>query len=206
MRKYIYISIAIVILTLSLVVTIQAKRNKSIKADRDVYKNNTEVLAKSVKQYQTKEALNVATIGILEFEKSEFEKYRAETAQQISELKIEKRELQSVTTMQTETINKLKGSFRDSVIYLAGDTVTTVLNCIDISNKWFEFHGCVNRIGDFEGTYINRESLLIAATTEYKRFWGFLWKTNKIKDRKIDVVSRNPATVIERVEHIEIRK
>jgi hypothetical protein len=47
---------------------------------------------------------------------------------------------------------------------------------------------------------------LIVETVQYKRFWGFLWKTKKIKNREIDVVSKNPATKILGVEFVTIEK
>ena len=50
----------------------------------------------------------------------------------------------------------------------------------------------------------NRESLKIVETVKYKRFLGFLWKTNKVKSRQVDVVSQNPATSIVNVDYISI--
>ena len=105
-----------------------------------------------------------------------------------------------------ETINELRATVRDSVVYLPGDTVTTILRCVDIVEPWFELHGCATPDGQFTGTHINRDSLLIVETVQYKRFWGFLWKTKKIKNREIDVVSKNPATKILGVEFVTIEK
>ena len=205
MKKYIYISTAAVILALILVITIQAKRNKNIKADRDIYKSNTEVLISQVKQYQTKEALNVASISVLELRLSEYEKYKPNEAALIKSFEIREYELQNVITSHLETISEIKGMVKDSLIYIDRIVVDT-LRCIDIKRQWTEFTGCINKFGEFDGVHKNRESLLIAATTKYKRFCGFLWRTKKIEDRKIDVTSRNPATTITHVDYIEIRK
>jgi len=184
----------------------QHARIKSLKSERDKYKSNTETLLQDVEHYQTKDSLNAVTVGVLQLKLSEFEKYRADDAALIKTLQTKNRNLQAVTTAQTETINELRGTVRDSIVYLPGDTVTTVLRCVDIVDEWFELHGCAKSDGSFTGTHINRDSLLIAATVKYKRFLGFLWKTRKVKDRKIDAVSKNPATTILGVEYIEIEQ
>ena len=182
----------------------QHARIKSLKSERDKYKSNTETLLQNVEHYQTKDSLNAVTVGVLQLKLSEFEKYRADDAALIKTLQTKNRNLQAVTTAQTETINELRGTVRDSIVYLPGDTVTTVLRCVDIVDEWFELHGCAKPDGSFTGTHINRDSLLIAATVKYKRFLGFLWKTRKVRSRKIDAVSKNPNTDILGVEYIEI--
>lgn len=184
----------------------QHARIKSLTAERDKYRSNTEALLQDVERYQTKDSLNAVTVGVLQLKVSEFEKYRASDAELIKTLQTKNRELEAVTTAQMETITKLRGTVRDSVVYLPGDTVTTVLRCVDIVEPWFELHGCATLDGQFTGTYINRDSLLITATVKYKRFLGFLWKTRKVKNRKIDAVSKNPATTILGVEYIEIEE
>lgn len=181
-------------------------RIKNLTADRDKYKSNTETLLQDVKTYQTKNSLNAAKVGNLTLKVSEYEKYRADDLALIKTLQTKNRDLQRVTTTQLETINELRGTVRDSIIYLPGDTVTTVLRCVDIVEPWFELHGCSRPDNTFTGTHINRDSLLIAETVQYKRFWGFLWKTNKVKNREIDVVSKNPATKILGVEFVTIEK
>lgn len=185
---------------------VQQSRIKSLTAERDKYRSNTETLLQDVKTYQTNDSLNAAKVGNLTLKVSEYEKYRADDLALIKTLQTKNRDLQRVTTTQLETINELRGTVRDSIVYLPGDTVTTVLRCVDIVEPWFELHGCARPDNTFTGTHINRDSLLIAETVQYKRWLGFLWKTNKIKNRQIDVVSKNPATKILGVEFITIEK
>lgn len=184
----------------------QHAKIKRLTDERDKYRNNTEALLADVEHYKTKDSLNAATVGVLQLKLSEFEKYRADDAALIKSLQTKNRDLQAVTTAQLQTINELRGTVRDSIVYLPGDTVTTVLRCIDIVEPWFELHGCARPDNTFTGTHINRDSLLIAATVKYKRFLGFLWKTRKVNNRKIDAVSKNPATTILGVEYIEIEE
>ncbi len=206
MKKYLII--AAIALAVSAVVTIWVQRSRinTLTGERDKYRTNTETLLQEVSRYQTKDSLNAAKVGVLELKLSEFEKYRASDAELIKTLQTKNRELERVTTTQMETINELRATVRDSVVYLPGDTVTTILRCVDIVEPWFELHGCATPDGQFTGTHINRDSLLIVETVQYKRFWGFLWKTKKIKNREIDVVSKNPATKILGVEFVTIEK
>lgn len=190
------------------VATIWVQRTKIEKLtdERNRYRGNTETLLQDVETYKTKDSLNAAKVGVLELKLSEFEKYRASDAELIKTLQTKNRELERVTTTQMETINELRATVRDSVVYLPGDTVTTILRCVDIVEPYFELHGCATPDGQFTGTHINRDSLLIVETVQYKRWLGFLWKTKKIKNREIDVVSKNPATKILGVEFVTIEK
>ena len=206
MKKYlIWAAIAMVV---AAVATIWVQRTKIEKLtdERNRYRGNTETLLQDVETYKTKDSLNAAKVGVLELKLSEFEKYRASDAELIKTLQTKNRDLERVTTTQMETINELRATVRDSVVYLPGDTVTTVLRCIDVVEPYFELHGCTTPAGVFTGTHINRDSLLIVETVQYKRWLGFLWKTKKIKNRQIDVVSKNPATKILGVEFVTIEK
>ena len=205
MKTKIYLIAAAIFVALIAGVWIQTARLKSITADRDVYRSNNDVLMKDVKTYQTKDSLKAATVGELQLKLSEFEKYRAGDLELIKTLQTKNRDLQAVTTAQSQTIIKLRGSVRDSIVYITGDTITKTLKCIDIIDKWYEMHGCIdNKM--FSGTFICRDSLIIAETVKYKRFLGLLWKTRKVKNRKIDAVSKNPATHILGIEYIEIEE
>lgn len=203
MKKYIIL--AAIIMAVAAAFWIQQSRIKSLTAERDKYRSNTETLLQDVRTYQTKDSLNAAKVGNLELKLSEYKKYRADDAALIKSLQTKNRDLQRVTTAQMETINELRANVRDSIVYLPGDTVTTVLRCIEYSDKWVDFDGCIIN-NTFSGKIITRDSLLIAETVQYKRFLNFLWKTKKIKNREIDVVSKNPATRILGVEFVTIEK
>lgn len=189
------------------VATIWVQRTKIEKLtdERNRYRGNTETLLQDVETYKTKDSLNAAKVGVLELKLSEFEKYRASDAELIKTLQTKNRELEAVTTAQMETINELRATVRDSVVYLPGDTVTTVVRCIEYSDKWVDFDGCIKN-NTFSGKIITRDSLLITETVQYKRWLGFLWKTKRIKNREFDIVSKNPHTKITGFEVITIEK
>lgn len=204
MKKYLIL--AAIILAVAAAFWVQHVKIKRLTEERDRYRSNTEILLQDVKTYQTKDSLNAIKVGNLELSLAEYKKYRADDLALIKTLQAKNRDLERITTTQMETINELRATVRDSVVYLPGDTVTTVLRCVDIVEPWFELHGCATPDGQFTGTHINRDSLLIVETVQYKRWLGFLWKTKKIKNREIDVVSKNPATKILGVEFVTIEK
>ena len=205
MKKYLIIAAIALAVAADVTIWVQRSRINQLTGERDKYRTNTETLLQDVSRYQTKDSLNAAKVGVLELKLSEFEKYRASDAELIKTLQTKNRELERVTTTQMETINELRTTVRDSVVYLLGDTVTTVVRCIEYSDKWVDFDGCIKN-NTFSGKIITRDSLLITETVQYKRFLNFLWKTKKIKNREIDVISRNPHTKIMGVEYIEIEK
>lgn len=205
MKKYLII--AAIALAVAAVVTIWVQRSRinQLTGERDKYRTNTETLLQDVRTYQTKDSLNAAKVGVLELKLSEFERYRADDAALIKTLQVKNRELEALTSAQSQTIIDLRGTVRDSLVYVDRVVVDT-LRCITAADKWFSFDGCVNRKNEFTGKFVNWDSLIIAATVKYKRFLGFLWKTKKVKNREIDVVSKNPHTKIMGVEYIEIEK
>lgn len=205
MKKYIGLAVAAVVVAAIVALVVQHGKIKHLRAERDTYQTNTQVLMEDVKRYQTKDSLNVATIGVLELKLSEFRKYRAEDAALINSLKVKNRDLEAVTTAQMQTINDLRAELKDSIIYLPGDTVERVVKCIEYRDRYLDVVGCIID-NVFSGEVVSRDSLTIVNTVQYKRFWGFLWKTKKVKNRQIDVVSKNPHTQIMGVEYIEIEK
>lgn len=206
MKKYIII--AAIALAVAAVVTIWVQRSRinQLTGERDKYRTNTETLLQDVSRYKTKDSLNAARVGVLELDLSEYKKYRESDAELIKSLQLKNRELQNVTSAQMETITKLNGNVRDSIVYLPEDTTTIVLKCVDIYDPWFSLNGCATPDGKFTGTFINRDSILIVETIEYKRFLNFLWKTKKIKNRDFRIISRNPHTKIIGFEVVTIRK
>lgn len=205
MKKYLII--AAIALAVAAVVTIWVQRSRinQLTGERDKYRTNTETLLQDVRTYQTKDSLNAAKVGNLELKLSEYKKYRADDAALIKSLQTKNRDLQRVTTAQMETINELRANVRDSIVYLPGDTVTTVLRCIEYSDKWVDFDGCIIN-NTFSGKIITRDSLLITESVQYKRWLGFLWKTKRIKNREFDIVSKNPNSKITGFEVITIEK
>lgn len=205
MKKYIGLAVAAVVVAAIVALVVQHGKIKHLRAERDTYQTNTQVLMEDVKRYQTKDSLNVATIGVLELKLSEFKKYRAEDAELIKSLKVKNRDLEAVTTAQMQTISELRAELKDSIVYLPGDTVERVVKCIEYRDRYLDVVGCIID-NVFSGEIVSRDSLLITETVQYKRWLGFLWKTKRIKNREFDIVSKNPHTKITGFEVITIEK
>jgi hypothetical protein len=203
MKKYLIW--AAIILAVAAAFWVQHVKIKRLTEERDRYRSNTEILLQDVRTYQTKDSLNAAKVGNLELKLSEYKKYRADDLALIKTLQTKNRDLQRVTTAQMKTINELRANVRDSIVYLPGDTVTTVLRCIEYSDKWVDLDGCIIN-NTFSGKIITRDSLLITESVQYKRWLGFLWKTKRIKNREFDIVSKKPNSKITGFEVITIEK
>lgn len=176
---------------------------ENLKQERNRYERNTESLLLDVRQYRTRDSLNAAKVGALELTIREYEKFRSEDAKLIKTLQTKNRDLAAVATTQSQMIVELSTVPRDTVVIR--DSVATPAITIHTGDAWYDFDGLL--VGrEFTGSLAVRDSLLVAETIQYKRFWGFLWKTKRVKNKQIDVVSKNPHTVIVNTEYIEIEK
>ena len=92
MKKYIIL--AAIIMAVAAAFWVQQSRIKSLTAERDKYRSNTETLLQDVRTYQTKDSLNAAKVGNLELKLSEYKKYRADDAALIKSLQTKNRDLQ----------------------------------------------------------------------------------------------------------------
>lgn len=182
-----------------------AQRNQLIglRGERDRYRNETEVLLGDVETYRVRDSLSAARVQSLELSVKEFERYRAEDAALIRELQTKNRDLASINKTQSQTIIELLAVPKDTVVLV--DSVLVPAVAVHCGDEWFDFDGMLTNEA-FSGTLVNRDSLLIAESVKYKRFLGFLWKTHKVVDRRVDVVSKNPHTSIIGVEHVVIEE
>lgn len=203
MKKY--LCLIAVILLLLVALGWQGSRLRTVKAERNAYRSNTETLLSETERYRTRDSLSAISIRSLELKLSEFERFRAEDAALIRTLRADRQRLEQVTTAQLQTIYDLQGRVKDSIVY-RDNLITDTLRCINIAGQWFDLHGCADRSGGFSGTFVNRDSLVYVEYVIPKRFLGFLWKTKRIKERRQEIVSRNPHTVITSAEFITIRK
>ena len=176
---------------------------ENLKQERNRYERNTQSLLLDIEQYKTRDSLNAAKVGALELTIQEYERFRAADAKLIKTLQTKNRDLTAITAAQSQTIMELSAVPRDTVIIR--DSVAIPAVAVHTGDAWYDFDGILTE-QEFTGTLVNRDSLLVAETVQYKRFLGFLWKTKRIKNKQIDVVSKNPHTTIMGIEYIEIEK
>lgn len=205
MRTKLLAIAAIVLIALSAMLYISIKNNRQLRADVERYVCNTSILMQDVERYRTSDSLNAAKVGVLSLKLSEMEDLRAEDIKTIESLKIKKKELEQITTMQMQTIANIKGEVRDSIVY-RDKIIRDTVKALNVSDEWIDLHGVIYDDGIFDGTLEVRDSLTIVETVQRKRFLGFLWRTKRIKSREVDVVNKNPYSQIVGLESVIIEQ
>ena len=200
-RTKIEIGVAVLLAAILLICAGQHRKIQQLSGERQRLKNNVESLMEDVEKYRVFDSLSAARVIALELSVKEFERYRASDAALIKELQLRNRDLSAINKTQSETIIELSAIPRDTVIIR--DSIPIEALSVTCGDAWFDFYGIVTP-DEFTGTLHNRDSLLLAESVKYKRF--LFWKTRKIKDRELNVVSRNPHTEIMSVEHVVIEK
>lgn len=203
MKKYLKWAVVALILFLGAWVHLQQKNLNRAREEAYRGRKNVEALTSSVKHYETKAGERAAEVYSLNLTIKELEQYRAEDAALIKRLNTRLRDVETVTETNTETIIRVEVPVLDSVVVYR-DRMDTI-RCIDYRTPWVDVGGCM-RGGSWAGSISVRDSLLIVETVRLKRFLGFLWKTKKVRDRKVDVTTRNPHTVIKDVQFVKIER
>ena len=198
------LSFWLVVICVGLLVALGFSLNslKNVKAESSKYKANTETLLSEVERYKIQDSLSAARTASLELTVKEFERFRAEDAALIKELKKKNRDLSDISKAQSETIIALRAVPKDTVV-ITKDSIVTPAVSVHCGDIWFEFNGYLTD-KEFSGTLVNRDSLVLAETVKYRRFLGFLWKTKRVDERTLQAVSKNPHTTILNLEHILI--
>lgn len=202
MKKYLFLAAVVIVAALAIIWA--NWKIERLTAERDRYQKNTEVLLSDVELYRTKDSLSAARVESLELTVKEYERFRAEDAVLIKSLQKKNRDLASVNKTQSETIIALSSVPKDTVI-ITKDSIVTPAAKVHCGDAWYDFDGLFTK-ELFTGTLRNRDSLVVAETVKYKRFLGFLWKTKQVKNRQVDIISKNPHTEILGVEYIVISK
>ena len=202
-RTKIEIGIAAVLVAILCFVWFQHTQIQHLRGERDKYRNNTETLLGDVELYRFRDSLSAARVQSLELTVSEFERFRADDAKLIRELKAKNRDLAAVNKTQSQTIIDLLAIPRDTVIIR--DSIPIPAVSVHCGDAWFNFDGLLTK-DEFTGKLEHRDSLVLVESVRYKRFLGFLWKTNKVQDRQVDCVSKSPYNTIVGLEYIVIEK
>lgn len=203
-KKLILAGISVlVVLAMAVSAIVAVKRIERLTNERNRYRNNTETLLADVETYRVRDSLNAARVQSLELTVKEFERFRAEDAKLIRELKGRNRDLAALNKTQAQTIVDLQATPVDTII--VRDSIPIPAVAVHCGDAWYDFSGVLTR-DNFTGTLHNRDSLIVAETVQYKRFLGFLWRTHKVKSRWVDVLSLNPHTKIVGVEYVFIEK
>ena len=188
-----------IICALVIFIIIMFKQNNIISQDRDLYKRNMNSALIECVEWKTKDSLSAAKNATLNLKISELERYRINDINQINQLKKKNEELNNLIKNSSKTEIKIITQLKDTVIYK--DTV----KYFNWNDNWTSVKGLIQK-DTVDLNISNSDSLIISVATKYKRFLGFLWKTKKIKDQNVYVVSKNPHTTITNIEYYGISK
>lgn len=205
MKKRILFIALIIILLLGAIVLLSFRKIHILNGEVLKYQHNTSVLMQDVERYRTSDSLNAVKTGVLTLQLSEMEKLRAEDMQTIEMLRVKKKELEKITTMQMQMLADIRGEVRDSIVY-RDKIIRDTVKALDVSDEWIDLHGVIYKDGIFDGTLEVRDSITIVETVKRARFLGFLWRTKRIKSREIDVVNKNPYSQIVGLESVRIEE
>lgn len=175
----------------------------SLKSKNETLTETKHALLDTVTRYMTKTGLQAAQVAELRLTMDELRKYREADAKLLESLKTKGRDVERYYTVETVTRDTVLTVLHDSVIIRETDPLK--VRAINIDRRWYSLHGWID--GDtLAGNLTCRSALKIVESVKYKRFLGFLWKTNKVKDRHLDVTSLNPNETIEDIEFIVVEK
>lgn len=171
-------------------------------AERDRYAGNAAALMSDVERYRVRDSLHAARVQSLELTVKEYERFRADDAALIKQLKQRNRDLATVNKTQSQTIIDLRAVPRDTIV-LVRDSIRVPAVAVHCGDSWYDFDGILTK-DEFTGKMEHRDSLLLVESVRYKRFlW---WKTKRIKDRQLDCVSKSPHNSIIGLEYVVIEK
>ena len=193
---------AVVVISAAISVIWADRKIEQLTAERDRYAGNTAALLSDVERYRVRDSLNAARVQSLELTVKEYERFRADDAALIKQLKQRNRDLAAVNKTQSQTIIDLRATPVDTVV-LVRDSIITPAVAVHCGDAWYNFDGLLTK-DEFTGKMEHRDSLLLVESVRYKRFlW---WKTKRVKDRQLDCVSKSPHNSIIGLEYVVIEK
>lgn len=212
LKKYWTITKIVVFAGLIIAVWLLVKYNGKLSDKAQQGENNVSVLTSPVKTYKTKDSLNAATVYALSLKLKDYERIKSNDANLINTLEVKGRKLQSVITANTITSLSISAVLKDSIrtykkLLANKDTVLIhdTLRCFSADSTYYSISGCILR-DKFNGHIFIPDWINIAITAKHKRFLGFLWYINKVKDEKVDILSKNPYVKIMSVDYTIIIK
>ena len=201
MKNKLLIILAVFMAAMLCTVVMQDRKIARLTQERDKYKENTETLLEQTQTYHVRDSLNAAKVGTLELTIKEFEKYRADDAALVKELKARNRDLDALSKAQMETIEQLRCAPKDTVILI--DSIPIKAKKVHCGDEWYTFDGLMTE-DEFTGQIQMRDEIILTETVRYKKF--LFWKTNKVIDREFEALSKCPNTTIRNLEHIIIEQ
>lgn len=188
----------ILFLVLVAIYAISIYDNNKLRKSNKALHNNIEVLYDSSVHYKVVDSLNAAKVAELQFSEKELLRLYNEDKVLIEWL-TKKAKLQTVEKIETVMHDTITVELRDTLF-------VDSTKYFKYNSKWTDIEGYIMR-DSLSMNIANREALLITESLEKKKFWFMrlpIWLFG-YKNKRLDVVSRNPNTQIQSVEYINVR-
>lgn len=172
--------------------------NNKLRKNNKALNNNIEVLYDSVVRYKVSDSLNAAMVAELQFSEKKLLRLYNKDRVLIEQL-TKKAKLQ--------TVEKIEAVMHDTITVELRDTLLLdSAKYFKYNSKWTDVEGYIMQ-DSLSMNIANREALLITESIEKKKFWFIrlpIWLFG-YKNKRLDVVSRNPNTQIQSVEYVNVR-
>lgn len=218
----------IAIVVLNCLMLIQAALLRAERAERRRIQSNNEVLIDSVKFYRTASGKHAASRQVLELQTGELERYNAQLAAQVRELRIKVRRLEAAATTATRTEVQITAPLKPAGpqpssawekygagVRRAADSVKAALDrkfpgqpSVPEAKvfRWSDRHVSVDGIIRTDSVSCHVTSIDTLRQIVHRvprRFLFIRWGTKAIRQ---EVVSSNPHTRITYTEYIEFKR
>jgi hypothetical protein len=208
--KNLIFSILFVLLILGVHTSVYTRlrdENRRLKNNQELLLQEKQNAISSSQTYKIADSLNAVKISALELTIKEYKRCHEDDVLLIKQLKSKNANLKSVIDAQLTTVAKLSSALKDSIVVDTINNNKDTIKYFSYTSQWVDAEGYVDLRKDSVSMHIiNKENLKVVESVTYKRFLGFLWKTNKVKDHQVSIVSLNPNTVITDFEYVRLSK
>lgn len=195
MKKILIYALSIAVL--AIVVEFIAIGNLSHEKAR--YEANQTALLADVEHYKTQSGKNAASVQKLTLTNAELKKNYDEVCKTAKDLRIEVKQLQSVTNTSTENNVEIKTVVKDSIVYVKGEPIKAL--AFDWKDPWTDVEGIIHN--DSVNLNIQSTDTLVQFVHRVPhKFLFFKWGCKAIRQ---EIVSKNPHTDITYTEYIELK-
>lgn len=223
MKRYLFLAL----LVLFGLLWVQTVRLRGERAERGRMQSNNEVLTDSVEFYRTVSGKHAASRQVLQLRASELERYNAQLAATVRELRIKARRLEAAAMTATRTEVQITAPLEDAgpkpttwekhgeAVRRAADSVKARLNRKYFGQpkpvetkvfRWSDRHVSVDgiiRADSVSCQVVSIDTLQQIVHRVPRRFLFIRWGTKAVRQ---EVVSSNPHTQIVYTEYIELNR
>ena len=171
--------------------------------DRQRLRNNQEALMSEVKLYETKAGESAASVLRLQLTKSELERNNQELCQEVKDLGIKLKRLQSVSQTSTQGEIHAKAEIRDSIIYKPEIHLVDTLKTFRWKDPPWAFVEGIIDSGKVDLSISTNDTIIQIVHRVPKKFLFFRFGTKAIRQ---EIITKNPYNRIRYSEYIELKK